>query len=279
MHSIPRFRLLGAALAVLLGGVVGSGALATAPIRHEARILVHIAPLLVEGENTHTLESHEVELVPGTGGKLDVDVPWDAGRSTVHLRLSGSGSPGPEGGVLTFELDAAVTAPGETSTHAVRTFSVQEGTESLFEVFQRDDLRLVLGVRAERVTKPVMERAPEVGPAVQFKLEIERAEGEKFTPLESNRLSTFVGHGVEYALRGGQGDSAESLKVVLTPVRLLGDLAEVDIQVAGSLPGTPTPLLLARTERLLTTRRATSSLLVVVGDPPAGYRFLLTPDF
>ena len=77
----------------------------------------------------------------------------------------------------------------------------------------------------------------------------------------------------------GSGDARESLRVVLTPMRIDGDLAEVDIEVSGSLPGAGRPLLLSRRERIVTSRRATSSVDVTAGDPPAGYRFRITPDF
>jgi hypothetical protein len=118
-----------------------------------------------------------------------------------------------------------------------------------------------------------------VGAPVLFQIAIERRDGGRAVPLESNRLVTFLGEGVEYSFSHGEGGGRESLRLVLTPVRLDGDVAEVEVDVTGSLPGAGGPLLLSRRERILTSRRATSSLEVTAGDPPAGYRFRITTDF
>ena len=112
-----------------------------------------------------------------------------------------------------------------------------------------------------------------------FLLAVERRDGERSVPLETDRLVSFLHEGVEYSFTRGEGDGRESLRLTLTPVRLDGDLAELEVDVTGSLPGAKGPNVLARTERIFASRRATSSFDVTVGDPPAGYRFRITPDF
>ena len=76
-----------------------------------------------------------------------------------------------------------------------------------------------------------------------------------------------------------KNNMSESIELSLRPVKLDGDLARVELEVTASLPGKPNRLLLSRRESLYTTRHATSTLDVVVGEPPLGYRFHVTPDF
>ena len=44
-------------------------------------------------------------------------------------------------------------------------------------------------------------------------------------------------------------------------------------------PGKPDRLLLSRRETLVSNRGTLSALIVTTGEPPAGYRFAITPDF
>ena len=75
------------------------------------------------------------------------------------------------------------------------------------------------------------------------------------------------------------GDSAESVRLVLRPVRIMGAVTEMEIEVTGSLPGDPDRLLLSRRETLVSNRGTLSAITVTSGKPPAGYRFAITPDF
>jgi hypothetical protein len=117
------------------------------------------------------------------------------------------------------------------------------------------------------------------GPPVRFLLEVVRVAGDRSTSLETNRLVTFVGEDVGYSFRRGEAATAESIELSLRPVRLDGDLAEVQIEVTASLPGEPDRLILSRRETLFATRHATSSLTVASGEPVSGYRFHVTADF
>ena len=118
-----------------------------------------------------------------------------------------------------------------------------------------------------------------VGARVLVHVEIERVDGLRFTPLETNDLNTFVGQSVEYSFQRGAGDTAESVRLSVLPVRVRGEMTELEIVVTGSLPGNPDRLLLSRRETLLSNRGTVSRVTVTSGDPASGYRFGITLDF
>jgi hypothetical protein len=55
-----------------------------------------------------------------------------------------------------------------------------------------------------------------------------------------------------------------------------GDLVEMEVEIEGRLPEGPP---VSRRESLLATRASTTSFDAVAGDPKAGYRFRIRPDF
>ena len=97
-------------------------------------------------------------------------------------------------------------------------------------------------------------------------------------PLETNELHTLLGEGVEYAFRRGAGAQEEVLRLRLTPLRVEAEVVEVEVDLAGKLPGEARNAPI-RSERLLATRGSTSSFDAVSGEPPTGYRFRIRPDF
>lgn len=248
-------------------------------ILEEERILLEIEPLLVVGEGTQSLGRHPLEIPASAKGAVDIPVPWGGATVQAKLHLEGSGGPGQSAGEFDFRVEARLTFPDAAVVRADRSFHINEGTSSLFEVYGSREQRLVLSIRAERVARLVPRRAGGAGPHVLFQLVVERLDGERSIPLESDRLSTFVGESVEYSFHRGAGDALESLRLRLTPVRLEGDIAVVEAEVAGSLPGTEGPVMVSRRDRLLTTRGATSTFTVAAATPPVGYRFRITPDF
>ena len=154
-----------------------------------------------------------------------------------------------------------------------------EGSTYLLDVCETSETRLLLALRAEEDNRPVVAQSPVAGRPVRFSIEIVRVDGERAVSLENNQLSTFLGESVDYSFRRGENDQAESVELSLRPIRIDGDLAEVVVEVTASLPGQPDRLLLSRRESLFTTRRAISALTVASGEPPAGYRFLISPEF
>ena len=60
------------------------------------------------------------------------------------------------------------------------------------------------------------------------------------------------------------------------------DLLDLDVAVLGGereFPGETGPAVIARSESLVISRGATSTLSVETGTPPSGYRFLVTASF
>ena len=71
----------------------------------------------------------------------------------------------------------------------------------------------------------------------------------------------------------------EALTLELTPVRLIGDLVEINVNVEGRLPGDDGVMLIARDENFVVNRGAMLPVSVTTGDPPVGYRFQVTALF
>ncbi len=275
---VPRGVVLMGCVLVLAAGTGPSYALPVS-VREVTLVVLSVEPLLVEAAGTRSLAARSLEVPAAGRATLDLDVEWPAPGTAAHLRLEATDEPRTSEGDPSVSLQATLAVPGTEPVRSARSLALPEGSTGLFEVAGIEDRHLVLALRAERVTRPVAVRGETVGAPVAFRLEVERQDGERNVPLETDDLSTFVGRGVEYAFRLGQGESTESLRLVLTPVRLDGGVVEVEAEVTGALPGTGAPLILSRKERLFITRGATSSVTVVAGQPPAGYRFRITPAF
>lgn len=265
--------------ALLLAVLLWTGRTAAGPVVREPRLAVEIVPVVLGEPGAVSGRTLTLEAGPEPDEPLVVSIPWLPG-GTARLAIRALGVPGPPDGDHALSLQTVLTPPGAPAVRADRTLTVAEQGSGLVEIYGDDERRVVLSVRVERVERPIVAKPPsgESLPVVFF-LEIERRLGDARAPVESNRLATLVGEPVEYALRGGGTGDNEVLSVVLTPVRLLGEVAEIDVEISGTLPGDGQPLILSRKERVLTTRRASTSLDVVTGDPPRGFRFRITPDF
>jgi hypothetical protein len=241
---------------------------------------VEVQPMLIVGGQAGSMAPRRIAIDPDAGGKLEFGLQWPDPGATSRLVLRGSGVAGPPDGEHVVTLEAEFTLPGGKTTRAKRVFRVREGATSLFEVYGTGGDRLTLGLRAERKVFGFERALKSVGLAVQFRLEVEGVRGQQSVALETNYLNTFIGEPVEYSFNRGAGDSAESLRLTLTPKRRSGDVVEVAIEVSGSLPGGGgNRLLLSRTETLFTSRGATSAIAVTSGEPPTGYRFRIAPEF
>ena len=105
----------------------------------------------------------------------------------------------------------------------------------LFEVFRDVDRSLTLAVASEIETRTVYSHRPTMGRPLAFSLEIQRVLEGKPISLETDLLSTFVGESVSYSFDLG-GPDAESVRVQLTPLRIVGEIIEIDAQISGKLP-------------------------------------------
>jgi hypothetical protein len=234
--------------------------------------------LRIEPERTTTVASRSVDVLPQAGGALDVALPWGPTGRTAQVRIDAAGRLRDDGGSHEVALQTVVTLGGQR-VHWSRRLELAEGATTLADVFEGDGLRLVLALSAEAATRPVIVRPSALGPSILFRLAVERVLGERFVPLETNRLQTFLEQGVEYSFRRGEGADAESVRLWLRPMRIEGDVVELELEIAGSLPGDPDRLILSRRDTVFSSKGATSPVVVATGTPPAGYRFLITPEF
>lgn len=254
-------------------------------------------PALAQGtgavvrESVFSLEVDVVAVGPATQGSLGT-FSLTAARAAPSMLEAPLGPPGSwPGGTLrlsvrldrilddeaTLDLDVEVAPARRTPVRASRRFTLREGGSEITEVFGEGERRLLLSIRGEAGTRPVVRRLASVGEPVLLRVEIERVEGERSVALETNDLHTFVGEPVEYSFDFGGED--ERMRLVLTPLSISGSIAQVRAQVSGRLPGGAGPIVLSRDHRFAASRGATSSVEVVAGDPPAGYRFRITPEF
>jgi len=255
--------------------------LAAAPVTlvEEIGFRVDVQPVLVVGGESGALPARTFEIPPGEPGRLRLELQWPDPAATSVLELTATGRSEEPDGEISLELSAALRLPGGRMVRARRSLRQREGAAGLFEVYREQGQRLTLGVSAEREVRHVARAITSVGDPVVFRLDIDGVRGERTFELETNYLSTFVGEPVSYSFRRGEGDGEETVRVVLTPTSKTGELVEVLVEVSGSLPGEPSRLVLGRRETLVTSRGATSSVEVTTGDPPAGYRFRVRPEF
>ena len=268
-----------AALATTTVVVVGASAAAAGPRLVERRVTVlDVVALVAAGGSTTELGRSAVEMEGGAAA-TSLSVPWPSGIAPTRLWVSVQGSVAAEDR-LACAVEVQVEPSGTASpVHVRRSTTLSEQATSLIELQRAGGSALVLALTPRESVRFDLLEPTVGGEPVMLRLHVERVEGERIVPLEVNHLFTFVGEGVEYSFSRGSGASEETLRVVLTPLRLTADLAEIQVEVAGRLPGPDGGLLFDRRERVLTTRAASSEFLALAGDPPAGYRFRVTPEF
>jgi hypothetical protein len=251
-------------------------AIRTAPI-----LLLRADCLLVEPRGSRSLAGRQFEVGVGSPGSARIELDWPAetSRSTLDIEAALDGPAREWPARLSILLRLEV--PNRPPSTLTREVELTEGGSSLVEVWAEEPERIVLVLSGEWGQKPAVRPSPASSKPVRLRLAIEAVRAERWIPLETNDLATFVGEPVTYSFRrGGSGEEAESVELTATPVRIEGDLVQMDIEIAGRLPAGPnSPLVLAERRRLVASRGAVSSVTVTAGDPPRGYRFLFTPEF
>ena len=274
MRGMKSFRVLAAVLAL------SAARAGTSPVAIETHVQLEIGALTVEGGKAKNVGRPEpAEIGPNTPGSVDFLVPWHPKGASVAVRLTlrlVSVSPGGEA-VLMCESTASL--PGSHPVVAAREIRLAEEGSGLFDVFGDGERRILLTLHGEQVERAVLRPRVTLGPPVRFKLGIERVDGERTVPLETNELHTFIGQSVEYSFRLGQGDGVEAVRLSVLPVSIAGDLVTIDAEISGALPGAGGTTLVSHRERIIASRNATSRLRATAGTPPAGYQFQVTPEF
>ncbi len=167
-----------------------------------------------------------------------------------------------------------------TEIAAERIFEPNESATLLFEIGRRGKSRpLTFAVAVEIELRPTIALPRTPGAPVQLTLEIQRVLDGRVIPLETNTLSTFVGEAVSYGFRLGDGGAAEAFEIRLRPVELAGGTAILDLEIAGTHPGADRVDVVGRRQSWITSRDAVSTFAIESGDPPTGWRFLVTPRF
>jgi hypothetical protein len=266
--------------AAAIAGSWGLPSRAIAPVALETRVLLRVEAITVDGDRSRATGAvGSVEAGPAGPVSLDLKVPWGAGGASVAVRLVVTlGSVDPDGGVTLRCASTATTAGGPPERAARDLRLADEGT-GLFEVFGEGDRRLLLTLQGERVERPVVRGAPAPGEPVKFTIAVEGIAGERSEILQTNEVRSFVGQSVEYSFQLGPADGRESIRLVLLPVSITGDLITIQVDISGVLPSPDGPAMLSRTERIVASRGTTSKVAATVGQPPSGYRFQVTPDF
>jgi len=256
--------------------VLGAG-----PVRVEQRtwLVLHVDTLRVGGQGTEVLGTDTLALDGREDAVLERErVAWPPFSETGRFRLDATGRAATSGDLHSVQVHTRFELAGKTF-EGEREFAMREGSSYLMEAFAHEGQRLVAALRVETESGPVVIQAATVGQRIGFELEVARMTDNRAIPLETNQLNTFVGEAVEYSFRRGAGAELETLLLRLRPVRIDHDLAEVEFELSGSLPGLPSRLVLDRRELLYTSRNATSSIEVTAGAPVEGYRFRVTPRF
>ncbi|HZN54192.1 MAG TPA: hypothetical protein VFB67_02625 [Candidatus Polarisedimenticolaceae bacterium] len=249
-------------------------------VAFETHVALRVETLVVEkGRATPAGPPVEAEAGPNAPATFAMAVPWKKNEAALKLRLEARLAPEAPGGESKVWLESTSTVPGREPARASRSVTFAEEGTGLFEVFADGPRRLVLAIHGEQVERPVVRRTITLGGPVRFLVSVERVDGERSVPLETDELHTFIGQPVEYSFRLGEGDGLQAVRLSLLPISASGDILTIDADIGGALPGPGGTVLVHRTERIVASRLATSSVAATVGNPPAGYRFQVTPDF
>ncbi|HXV76953.1 MAG TPA: hypothetical protein VD788_11620 [Candidatus Polarisedimenticolaceae bacterium] len=271
-----------AALICVAGSLVawpGSAGAAPPAIERRTIVVVEVRPLTAErvGERADRPLRLVLDSEDDAGALVELGWPTAADRSRMTFRVAHA--PAVAGSERAVALDARLVLPDGTSVHASRTIAFDENETTLFEIHRFDDRSLTLAVELATESELVVSSRLTPGSPIRFRLEIVRVLDGRSIPLENDYLNTLIGEEVSYAFRLADTADADSVSITIAPRRLVGDIAEIDISVSGKLPVGDELMIIGRTERWLASRDATSTLAFEAGQPPTGYRFLLTARF
>lgn len=265
--------------ALLLALLLPSPGSATPLLREERQSLIVIRPLSGREISPPPPGGHLLAIAPHTPAQVVIDLAWPDAQSRTRVTLRG-GVIRPHGeSSQGVEIEAHVER-GQSPVRIVRRqleVHAETGT-ALMEVARHGDVPLVLALEMSLVVATVV-RQPRAAHPVVLRLEIQRVIDGRSVSLEVNHLATIVGETVSYAFRIDGTDGAAALSIELTPQRLDSGVAEITVAIEGSLPTAEQALYVARRERWFVSRDAASTLSVEAGDPPNGYRFVVTPSF
>lgn len=248
-------------------------------VTHRTWIELKVTPINASPAEGTREERFTVKVHPREGGQTEFALVWPEPDSETGLKLRAVQAVSSSDLDHALDLEAELTLPDGAIVLARRHIELDDRATALFEVYRHAERPLTLVIEAEASRETVVSRHPSVGTPVRFLLEIQRVERGKTIPLETNVLQTMEGQAVSYSFQLGSSPDAEAARVSLRPLRVSGTIVEIEVETDGRLPDGDRLLILGRRERWVTSRGATSTLAFESGEPPTGYRFVVTPDF
>ena len=266
------------AAVVLLGSLASFAATGTL-ITRQARIVLGVRALSGSEEAKSSPPSPmRLSVDPRSESVLEFDLLDADGDPFASIRLVAEERPRAVDLAHQVSLAAEVTLPDGRRVTANRAHAFDDTSTFLFELY-RGEQPVVLVIEAAAEMQTVVSRTPSVGEAVLLDLEIQNVTDGKTVSLETNRLSTFVGHDVSYSFRLGDRPDSTTVDIMFTPLRLVGEIAEIEVVLTGKLATDDGLSVVSKKERWIASRGAQSVFPLESGDPPSGYRFLVTPMF
>lgn len=250
----------------------------TPPLVQEVYWRVTVDVLLAGPGLPGSVGVRTLDLASGPPTELTVPVPWPGLPGGGSLRLEGSLA-ADDGDAADVSLWATLDLGRGSPVRASRRVRLGEASSVLFEVYSENDARIIVAMQGERGVRTRARAPVAIGSPIRIVLSVERVDGDRYVPLERNELHTFLREPVTYSFRRGGGDALEAIRLDLTPLRTTGDLVEIRVSIAGTLPGTDGLRTIEREETHVVSRGSTSSITLTSGSPVEGYRFGLTPDF
>jgi len=280
VRSAPR--MIGvAALLVVAGALLGSPLLAAPSVDIEKRtkITVEVTPLTAELVSEQEVLYATLVLDSEDPAETELRLAWPESDNRSTLILSASKVTPRPGNAFAVDINGRLTLPDGSTVHAARGISFDDETTALFEVYRYGDKSLTVAIKATATTEMVVSAKRAPGSQVRFRLEIVKVIEGRTASLEDNYLNTLVGEPVTYSFRLADTPGAEAISITLKPLKLHAGIAEIDIEIIGKITLDEEFIVIGRTEHWLASRGATSTLAFEAGEPPSGYRFLITARF
>jgi len=220
--------------------------------------------------------------------KKQIRFGWDAGAGKpLRVTLDAESMTTADEGTMSLKLRASLELPDGRLIQSSRQDRVQQRATILFELYRLEGKPVTLAVEATVGETWRAAGAPTVGQPVRFEVEILFVDGDSEVSVERNQLNTFEGQSVRYELAGRDDPSESSLTLRLTPIRIIGDLVEVRVQLSGKLPSRDADdgahndelNVVASDENVIVNRGSSTPVDITVGEPPIGYRFRISPQY
>jgi hypothetical protein len=236
------------------------GGTKTDPNEDVAAVHLVIDTLAVDGKGTRLVDTDEADLVPGSAGVLEKQIPLSARgasrrKETVRLKARVTPLPPPPGAACTVRLDlearsgnASTAGRGGSASPETdsATLTLRPGEERLVEAYASTlmEARVALRVRCQ----PAVARASEEDGTrlVTLNVTIDRtAEGESTELLRQQVLTAAMAHSASTAASsnhalpdGSDGDKryrSEDLEVTLSPILVVAGRLQIDVTVGGEV--------------------------------------------